>query len=84
MEALKLVSNGACATTTQQLRGRLVDLQIKIRHLKDDYLAAKQNFATRSLEKREAMKHDLRQAKAEFRIAYEQWRALRRITLRAA
>lgn len=84
MEEMKLVSKGACATTTQQLRGRLIEAAARIRQLKDDYLIAKQNFANRGLEKRETIKREIRQAKAEFRTAYEQWRDLRRATLRAA
>ena len=87
------------ADRAAQLKIRITEAQAKLRHLHDDYLVAKKNFAEKraqmSADVRAAMhlqlvrlketrRAEMKTAKIEFKSAYSQWRTLRKTVLRSA
>jgi hypothetical protein len=87
------------AERAAQLKARITEAQLKLRHLHDDYLHAKKSFAEKraqmSADVRAAMhaqltklkrarRAEMKVAKIEFKSAYSQWRTLRKDVRRAA
>ncbi len=78
MEERQMISTGACATRTAQLKQQIVEAQNKLKALRISYLNAKRDLSLKSDEVKRKMRLDMRLAKLEFKTAYGQWRAFRR------
>jgi stearoyl-CoA desaturase (delta-9 desaturase) len=102
LEHIKKNSGHHFATLSEraaQLKIRITEAQMKLRHLHDDYLQAKKNFGEKRAQmsadvraamhaKLESMKKarraELKVAKIEFKSAYSQWRTFRKDIRRTA
>lgn len=81
MEERLMLSRGACADRIGQLKTRIFEAQLKMRHLREEYLRAKRAVPRWT---RNQMRAEFQMAKLEFRAAYGQWRVFHRAIRRMA
>ncbi len=84
MEETLMLRKGASAERLAQLRLQIHEAQMKLRHVRETYLATKRDLQNRSAEWRRMKRAEIKRAKIEFKAAYEQWRMFRRTVKRGA
>lgn len=75
MEALKIQSKGYSEEAIHQLRERILQAQVSMRKLQEDYRQMKKDMQQASAEKMAQIKWEMRIRQIEFQYSMKQWKA---------